>query len=228
MNRFHNKTDQPLTMIAVSLVNSIPPPPSYNMSQFQRQYLQQALELLSNTMADTPPPHHETLARINSNLLCRYTLREEQMRLVDALLNRMDTTATSTVSSFVIIGGTFFTARRLGKTTGIIFSAIAAALRFRKKIIIVACHLDAVGPTLQQLVNSCRVSQIKVVGGTANGILAIGYDDIEMEISVRDVTDNPHESDAIYLYDTQINLNMALAQARKICEDTERTVSYFI
>lgn len=225
MERFHNKTDPPLTMLATSLVNSIPPPPSYTMSRFQQQYIQQALELLSNTMADTP--HHETLAKINSNLLDGYTLREDQKRFVDFFLKRIDTKKDDT--KVVLVSGKFFPMRRTGKTTGIIFLAIASALRFfRTKIIIVTCHPDAVGSTLQQLVNACRISQIKVVGGTDNSILAIGYDDIEMEISVRDVTDNPPESDAIYIYDTQLNLNVALGQARSICEDTERTVAYFI
>ncbi len=135
----------------------------------------------------------DPLPLIKSKLI-DFTLRPEQETLIESVLNRpVPVVASVHVSNFDV--------RRAGKTTAIVYAAIACALKYRQKVNIIAFCPDAVKYTIQCLIDACRTAQLSVVDGFEELLGVKGYDGEDLEFSVQEITYVIPESDAIYLYD---------------------------
>lgn len=120
--------------------------------------------------------------------------------------------------------------RRTGMTTGVVIAALAAAMNFKQKVVIVTCHPDANENTRAFLIEVCKVAQIsflKAVGETAWRFF--GYDGEELFIRVEDSDSiTSGESETIYIYDCPMDFKAAVVQGELLLKGTTKSEVFIV
>jgi len=174
----------------------------------------------SSTIEHVP---HRMVTEIKDHLV-DFKLKLAQEILASLMLQRIETKFDPTP---VEIQLPELNSRRTGMTTGVAFAALALAMHFKQKVVIVTCHPDANENTWMRIVEVCKVARIPMVVGETLQIL--GYDKKELDIRVQDSSSiTSGESKTIYIYDCPFDFKAAVVQGEILLKDTTESEVYIV